>query len=389
MPTTKNYFIFLFHNLLSPIKCNHKYYKCIHTGVPNLSTNFPKVGKLPAAAEAFSVAQKKYHRERCVMSNIPEGKDAQEFITRWDGARRNPEARQHICREYDITYQRARYWAQEIRAIQRELPSNNEPFQNKFLSGDGKLLRFELGDERKAVLVINDLQIPYHDPASLGLVIRVIEDIQPDAIILNGDIIDFYTISRFNPDPKRRLQLQDDIDCAVDILHQIRTAAPLSKRILVAGNHEDRLRAYLWAKASELSSLRDLDIRKQLRLDILGYDYSPYDYIVKINDVFKVEHGDSVSKHSGWTAKAMYEKRGGCGICAHSHRMGSHLKTTEGDTSGWWENGCLCDMNPEYVKEPNWQQSFAVITFIGGWFSVQQVPIIKHKFLFNDKLYGD
>ena len=321
------------------------------------------------------------------MTNIPQGQEAVKFLNLWTAARGNPEQRERICQEYDITHQRARYWAQELRAQLRESPSNNEPFQNKYLSGDGKLLRLELGDERKTVFVINDLQAPFYDPITFSLIIKVIIDIQPDVIILNGDIIDFYTISKFNPDPKRRLQLQDDIDCTVDLLHQVKQAAPLSKRIMTAGNHEDRLRAYLWTKASELSSLRDLDIRKQLRLDILGYDFAPYDNITKINDIFKVEHGDCVSKHSGWTAKAMYEKRGGNGMCAHSHRKGDHLKTMDGDTNGWWENGCVCDMNPEYIKEPNWQQCFAVITFIGQWFSVQQVPIIKHKFIYDGKLY--
>lgn len=321
------------------------------------------------------------------MTNIPQGQEATDFLKRWDASKRDTEARNNICQELGITFQRARYWAQEIRASDKEIPKPDEPFQNRFLAGDGKTLRLELGDERQSVFVFNDVQAPYQDPITIGLILRAIKDIQPDVIIINGDLIDFYSISKFNPDPKRRLQLQDDIDCTVDLLGQVKQAAPKAKRIVTAGNHEDRLRAYLWTKATELSSLRDLDIRKQLRLDYLGIDFAPYDSIVKINDVFKIEHGDSVSKHSGWTAKAMYEKRGGNGMCGHSHRKGDHLKTIDGDTNGWWENGCVCDLNPEYIKEPNWQQCFAVITFIGEWFSVQQVPIIKHKFIYNGKMY--
>jgi len=83
----------------------------------------------------------------------------------------------------------------------------------------------------------------------------------------------------------------------------------------------------------------------------------------------------------------MFEKRGGNGMVGHCHRKGDHQKTINGDTNGWWENGCLCDMNPSYTKEPNWQQAFAMITFIGKWFSVYPVPIIKHKFIFDGKLY--
>ena len=279
---------------------------------------------------------------------------------------------------------RRRYGARRERTpkITQEAPE----LKNSFIKGTGKALALDVGKECKEILIINDLHIPYHDPITVSLVIKVIKDLQPDYICLNGDVIDFYNISRFSTDPSRRLSLQDDLDLTRCILREIKDSSN-AKIFMCAGNHEDRLRLYLWNKAPELSELRALDIRRQLGLDIFGIDYAPYDSIVKVNDIFKIEHGDSVSKHSGWTAKAMYEKRGGCGIVGHSHRFGSHLKTIDDDTQGWYENACLCDLNPEYVKNPNWQQGFAVVTFIGKRFFVQQVPIIKHKFVFRGKLY--
>lgn len=272
----------------------------------------------------------------------------------------------------------------------RERDAGNKPIEteitNKFLTGEGKILFLNTGKECREMVIVNDLHIPYHDPLTVSLALKAIKDIRPDYICINGDIIDFYTISRFSTDPARRKDLQQDLDSTRSIIKEIKEASD-ARIFLCAGNHEDRLRQYLWTKAPELAELRDLDIRHQLGLDIFDIDFAPYDSIVKVNNVFKIEHGDSVSKHSGWTAKAMYEKRGGCGIVGHSHRFGSHLKTCDGDTYGWYENACLCDLNPEYVKEPNWQQGFAVVTFIKDRFFVQQVPIIKHKFVFNGKIY--
>lgn len=320
------------------------------------------------------------------MTNIPEGQEATDFLKRWDASKRDTATRNNICQELGITYQRARYWAQELRAIKIEPLRPDEPFQNKILTNTGNIYRLELiGNKR--VLIINDLHIPYQDIFTVALILRVIKDCKPDVIILNGDIADFYQISRFNKDPRTIKELQNDLNDVRQFLRQVREAAPRAQLIYCEGNHEDRLRNFLWSKSPELSSLDCLQLVELLGLRIFNIDFVPYNAIIKVNDVFKIEHGDCVSKHSGWTAKAMYEKRGGCGIVGHSHRMGSHLKTSDGDTKGWFENGCLCDLNPEYVKEPNWQQGFSMVTFIDGRFYVQQVPIIKHKFIFDGKMY--
>ena len=70
-------------------------------------------------------------------------------------------------------------------------------------------------------------------------------------------------------DPSRRLSLQDDLDLTRCILREIKDSSN-AKIFMCAGNHEDRLRLYLWNKAPELSELRALDIRRQLGLDIFG-----------------------------------------------------------------------------------------------------------------------
>ena len=49
----------------------------------------------------------------------------------------------------------------------------------------------------KTSVIIPDIQHPFHDSLALTKIIKVIEDIQPDAILQIGDAIDFPQVSRW------------------------------------------------------------------------------------------------------------------------------------------------------------------------------------------------
>jgi hypothetical protein len=83
----------------------------------------------------------------------------------------------------------------------------------------------------------------------------------------------------------------------------------------------------------------------------------------------------------------MFEKHGGCGLCAHSHRIGEYLKRNRFGTWGWWEGGCLCDLNPDYVTNPDWHQGFTLVHFKGKRFWVEQMVITGHTLMYGSKIY--
>ena len=130
-----------------------------------------------------------------------------------------------------------------------------------------------------------------------------------------------------------------------------------------------------------------ITIEELLGLKPLEIQYIPYGEGIEYEGLY-ITHGDVISKHSGWTAKAHYERYGGCGMVGHSHRLGSYFKTERIDTYGWWENGCLCDLQPEYVNYPNWCQGFSIGYFTNDRFFIEQVPIIDHKFMVEGKYYN-
>jgi len=236
--------------------------------------------------------------------------------------------------------------------------------------------------------ITNDYQIPYQDKRIVRLTERFLaEVVVPDYLIYTGDIPDFYQISKFDKNPSRVDELQADVSQVKVMLRRHDQLLPRTKKFWLDGNHEYRLQKFLWTSARELSSLRCLTIPELFGLGEFGIPHIPYEHGLMVNGLFLIVHGDIASIHSGYTAKRMYEKHGGCGICGHCHRMGSFYKRDRFGTWGWWENGCLCDLNPDYIKNPNWVQGFSLIHFFGKRFWVEQIPIIGGAFVYGGKKY--
>lgn len=235
------------------------------------------------------------------------------------------------------------------------------------------------------VVSISDLHIPYQNQKMVDAFIKLCGDEQPDKIILNGDIVDFYELSSFDKNPQRIFDLQDELDTCKDFLFNLRHACPDSEIIYIIGNHEDRLRRYLWKNATALSSLKALKFEELLGLSLLNVKLEEVSHTV---NGFKYKHGDVVRSHGSYSAKAEFERELASGESGHTHRVGSYCKTTEAGAYGWFESGCACGLNPEYINgTPNWQNSFTVRYFDDNAYDTHQVFVNKGKFRFNGKVY--
>lgn len=241
--------------------------------------------------------------------------------------------------------------------------------------------------EFKTMAVINDTQNPFQDERALALVEKFLFELQPDYLFYNGDTNDFYQISKFDKDPARIKDLQSDVDNTKAMFRRHRKGLPNTRTILIDGNHEDRWQKFLWTKAPELSSLTCLTVDDLFSLEEYGIEHVAYESGVKINGIFLITHGDFTSIHSSYTAKRMFEKHGGCGICAHSHRGGSFFKRDRFGIWGWWEGFCLCSLYPDWIKNPNWVQGFSLIHFRGKRFWMEQIPIVDHAFIYGGRIY--
>lgn len=242
-------------------------------------------------------------------------------------------------------------------------------------------------------VVLSDLHFPFQDDRAIAVALAFIADKQPETIYLAGDIIDFYAISRFAKDPYRELQLQSELDATIAFLDTLRTTAPLARIVFIEGNHEARLRAYLIdPQRRAMSGLRSLTIEALLSLDVFGIEYvtSIARTAFVEEGVVKVGHFDRATKFSAYTAKNLLDTYMCSLVQGHTHRLGTHYRAVAGlGTFVAAENGCLCNITPEYASAPDWQHGFSVITKVhdSNRFHITQCPIVEYELLYGDRRY--
>jgi hypothetical protein len=237
--------------------------------------------------------------------------------------------------------------------------------------------------ERHAFLA--DPHAPYHDEEAYSVALAFLRVFQPDRTWLLGDFLDFYQLSRFDKNPSRALELQGDIDAAHGLLARVREAVPNSRTTLIRGNHEDRLRRFLWTRAAELSGLRALDVPTLLGLPDLEIEYVESGQI-RVAD-FVIKHGDIVRARAGNTANGELDRAGLSGVSGHTHRLGQVFRRTLSGSTTWIEAGCLCDLQPEYLmgNVADWQHGLAYgyMERSGNRFVTHTLPIVNGRCIYD------
>lgn len=230
----------------------------------------------------------------------------------------------------------------------------------------------------------SDEHHPYQDDKAIEVAMKVVSDFDPNFIIAGSDGLDFYELSKFNKDPKRLKAggLQEEIESWTKGQRAWMDAAPNAIRRYLKGNHEDRLRKYLW-KNPEMFGLEALELPNLLNFMKLNIDFTSvyedfYEYVLERTVVIK--HGNYVRKFSAYSAKAELEdeKYSISTITFHTHRGGSYYSRTRNGVVQAHEGFCLCLLEPEYVHHPDWQQGIILGEVKDGKVSVEPVLIEDH-----------
>jgi hypothetical protein len=236
----------------------------------------------------------------------------------------------------------------------------------------------------KLVVVANDFHVPWHDEQALALLQLFLQREKPDWLILNGDLMDFWEISRFDLTPRTGKAFIEEIKIGKGILKSFRHILPRARITWIEGNHEFRLRKYLIRQAKELYGLPGLSVPDLFGLKKLGIDYVPChplaskftDNFIKVGSLY-VGHWDKISVHGGYAAKGLVETKGVSLLQAHTHRFGAHARTTvDGRVLLGIENFCMCRREASYVTRPNWQLGFSVIYLKAATGKAQWCPIL-------------
>jgi metallophosphoesterase superfamily enzyme len=228
--------------------------------------------------------------------------------------------------------------------------------------------------------VLGDLHFPHQDERAIALALNVIYELQPEEVFLNGDIMDMHQISRWGCSPERKLTLQQDLDRTRRFLVELRSAAPEAFIHYLEGNHEARLGRYLQERP-EIHGLAALQLPALLGLEGLQIGYTTVPYLEFGGWV--VTHGDRVSSRAGATAQKMIDAYGTSGINNHVHRLAQVTRRQAMREMTWIENGCLCDLYPEYTAVADWKQGFTVLHWDGAQVWPEVVAIHAGKALYR------
>lgn len=210
------------------------------------------------------------------------------------------------------------------------------------------------------VIIGSDIHIPFQDNNAVESFIRYCKEKKPEAIVLNGDVLDMFMLSKFTKGEGRNPL--EEITMCRELLASVRTACPNAEIYYVIGNHENRLEKYVLTKAPELASLIE-DVFSIIKTD---------DFKIRgcasltINDNFVCKHGTLLGNKSGLSAIKEMENAYMSGATGHTHRLCKYIARKSGRKFVWIETGCLCDLNPEYCVNPNWQAGFAELKFKDG-----------------------
>jgi predicted phosphodiesterase len=242
------------------------------------------------------------------------------------------------------------------------------------------------------IVVVSDLQIPYHDPRAVYNLIDFIKRYKPDRVVSIGDEIDLPQVSKWE---KGRMgeyagTIGKDRDATVKILEKLRVTD------VIRSNHTDRLFNYIASYAPGLYGIPELQLENFLRLPELGITYWRKPMPIAPNWV--AVHGDHgrISQVAGQTALKQALQHGKSLVCGHTHRLGiSSVTEASGGIVGrivtGLEVGNLMDFKKAHYTHgsANWQQGFGLLYVDGRNVTPVAVPVAKDgSFIVEGKRYG-
>jgi len=238
---------------------------------------------------------------------------------------------------------------------------------------------FSIPSGYKKIAVLSDVHIPYHDNEAIKTAINHCKKEKVDAVLLNGDIIDMYRLSRFCKDPRNRV-IDGEIDDAVDFIKLLQDELGIVYYKL--GNHEERWQNYMRSAAAELIGMKEFEL--SYILNSRGADVNVIFKSIVMAGKLPILHGHEFfggGTSSVNPARGLFLKANKSCVVGHHHRTSQH---TDSDVIGkiitTWSLGCLCGLTPEYAQINKWNHGFGIVNVApSGEFDFENFRIYKGK----------
>lgn len=225
--------------------------------------------------------------------------------------------------------------------------------------------RIALSVKNGCVIVGSDFHIW---PGSAGPALRAFKlfcrDMQPAAVVLNGDILDFPRISRHPPMGWETAPTPiEEIEAAQDHLNDIVAAVP--RKCLKAwtlGNHDARFETRLATVASEYKGIKGIHLSDHFPLWEKGWSC-----LVNENTMIKHRFKGGMNAPRANTLNAGLSM-----VTGHLHSQKVTPLTDYNGTRYGVDSGCVADTDhkafTDYTEDAplDWRSGFCVLSYSGG-----------------------
>lgn len=249
------------------------------------------------------------------------------------------------------------------------------------------------GKPNDYTLVIGDMHFPKHDERTLAIFLQTVAALKPGRVILNGDTMDMFGVSKYPRDVRKRFKWEprDEVvpfHAFLRDLHGIGDGWGMEVVETEANHSGDGTAGRWWRYLSDrCPELLGYDGAEE-RLSYASWFYPKWstirmvDHLVIADDLL-VLHGDLVRGKGGYSARAHMEKWQSSTLNSHTHRSGSTVRrvpavgSREEGVQRSYEIGCACDLNPVYASVPDWATGFGIIAHDTNGYGIELVQVVN------------
>jgi len=236
----------------------------------------------------------------------------------------------------------------------------------------------------KRIALFSDIHVPYHSINAITVALDFCKKEKPDMLLLNGDILDMYQLSKFGKDPKKR-NFAYELD-TMKALIEVFSKTLKCKIVFKKGNHSERYEHFLYQKAHELVGVEEFNLDNIIKSRTNGIDVIGDKRIIHANKL-NIIHGHEFAQ--GFfspvnVARGLALRAKASAIQGHNHQSSEHTQVDiNGKVMTTWSTGCLCELHPQYAPINNWNCGFAVVDLDsnGEDFEVRNKRIYKGKII--------
>jgi len=226
----------------------------------------------------------------------------------------------------------------------------------------------QLGIQDGVVLIGSDAHYwPGIVPTAHRAFVEFCKEYKPKAVVMNGDILDFPAISRFEAsswlDWENRPNVADEIEYAASMLEEIYKASKSARHTWCLGNHDSRLETTIASKAPQLAKMKGVHLK-----DHFGEEWEPC-YATFVNDGVVIKHRMKGGIHA---TRNNTLNAGRTMITGHLHSAKVTALSDYNGTRWGVDCGCIADpYGPQFsnyteLNSLDWRSAFCVATFKKG-----------------------